>query len=183
MLFVLGERSALASSDEKLQHVMTDSANSGVEELFNPLLFAFLNDLNVATVRNKARQAFDIVSSKVARIAGIRTNLGKPQLCSKDGGPCFPGCDDFQAFRAIDAQPLWACDAPQIKSRGIVAPGSPPGTGEFCKAHAEKRTMNIEQQLLDWIPQVPTLQIAWLLYFCEAQRERHLIITIAAAYS
>ena len=43
---------------------------------FTPLLFAFLDDLYLVTVRDIARQAFDIVTGEVERIAGIRTNLG-----------------------------------------------------------------------------------------------------------
>ena len=36
--------------------------------------------------------------------------------------------------------------------------------------------MTIEQELLDWIPKLPTLQVAWLLlYYCAAQRANHLI--------
>ena len=110
---------------------------------FTPLLFAFLDDLYIVTVREIARQAFDLVTGEVERIAGIRTNLGKLQLYSKDNGPCPPGFEEFPS--------VWTCDAPDFKNRGIVVLGSPLGTVEFCRAHAEKR-MTVEQQFLDWIP-------------------------------
>ena len=176
-LFALGQHPALVSADSKLQElaVTSEAWVSEVDALARPLLFAFLDDLYVVTEPDIARNAFDIVTGEVESIAGIRTNLGKLQLYCKAGGPCPPGFEDFQAQRAIEAQPIWICDAPQIEHRGIVILGSPLGTEEFCKAHAEKR-MKIEQELLDWIPQVPTLQIAWLLlYFCAAQRANHLI--------
>jgi len=188
-LFALGQHPALVSADSKLQElaVTSEAWVSEVDALVRPLLFAFLDDLYVVTEPDIARKAFDIVTGEVERIAGIRTNLGKLQLYCKAGGPCPPGFEDFQAQRAIEAQPIWTCDAPQIEHRGIVVLGSPLGTEEFCKAHAEKR-MKIEQELLDWIPQVPTLQIAWLLlYFCAAQRANHLIRllppTLSAEYA
>ena len=168
-LFALGQHSALVSSDEKLWQLMFDSGpiDWDGEGSFKPLLFAFLDDLYIVTVREIARQAFDLVTGEVERIAGIRTNLGKLQLYSKDNGPCPPGFEEFPS--------VWTCDAPDIKNRGIVVLGSPLGTVEFCRAHAEKR-MTVEQQFLDWIPKLPSLQIAWLLlYFCAAQRANHLI--------
>ena len=172
-LFALGQHPALASADEKLQEICF--VHRTEEEYFKPLLFAFLDDLYVVTTREMARRAFDVVTGEVERIAGIRTNLGKLQLYSQAGGPCPPGFDDFLAERAVDAKPIWTCDAPQIEHRGIVVLGSPLGTVEFCKAHAEAR-MAVEQVLLDWIPKVPTLQIGWLLlYFCAATRANHLI--------
>ena len=174
-LFALGQHPALVTADEKLQQLAVGTDAWLEEDYFRPLLFAFLDDLYVVTVREMARQAFDVVTEAVANQAGIRTNLGKLQLYSKEGGPCPPGFDDFQALRAENTTPIWTCDAPQIANRGIVVLGSPLGTVEFIKAHAEKR-MSIEQQLLDWIPRVPTLQIAWLLlYYCAAQRANHLI--------
>ena len=176
-LFALGLHSALVSSDDKLQELMFESGPipEDGEGYFTPLLFAFLDDLYLVTVRDIARQAFDIVTGEVERIAGIRTNLGKLQLYCKNGGACPQGFEDFQALRAVDAQPIWTGDAPQLEKRGIVVLGSPLGTVEFCKAHAAKR-MKVEQELLDWIPRVPNLQVAWLLlYFCAAQRANHLI--------
>jgi hypothetical protein len=175
-LFALGQHPALVSADEKLEQLMIEVEDTWVDDpdgYFKPLLFAFLDDLYLVTIRGIARQAFDIVTGEVERIAGIRTNLGKLQLYSKNGGACPHGFQNLQ--RAIDAKPIWTGDAPQIENRGIVVLGSPLGTVEYCKAHAEKR-MKIEQELLDWIPQVRNLQIAWLLlYFCAAQRANHLI--------
>ena len=174
-LFALGQHPALASADAQLDQICFANHNHMGEAYFKPLLFAFLDDLYVMTTREMARTAFDVVTGAVERMAGIRTNLGKLQLYSHAGGACPPGFEDFLAARAIDAKPIWTCDAPQIEHRGIVVLGSPLGTVEFCKAHAEAR-MAIEQQLLDWIPKVPTLQIGWLLlYFCAAPRANHLI--------
>ena len=176
-LFALGLHSALVSSDDKLKELNMESGPIDWDGngSFTPLLFAFLDDLYLVTVRDIARQAFDIVTGEVERIAGIRTNLGKLQLYCKNGGACPQGFEDFQALRAVDAQPIWTGDAPQLEKRGIVVLGSPLGTVEFCKAHAAKR-MKVEQELLDWIPRVPNLQVAWLLlYFCAAQRANHLI--------
>ena len=176
-LFALGMHSALVSSDDKLKELNMESGPIDWDGngSFTPLLFAFLDDLYLVTVRDIARQAFDIVTGEVERIAGIRTNLGKLQLYCKNGGACPQGFEDFQALRAVDAQPIWTGDAPQLEKRGIVVLGSPLGTVEFCKAHAAKR-MKVEQELLDWIPRVPNLQVAWLLlYFCAAQRANHLI--------
>lgn len=165
-LFALGQHAALVSSDQKLQELMAEKTD-WVADFFKPLLFAFLDDLYVVTDRVMARQAFDVVTGEVERIAGIRTNLGKLQLYSKNGGSCPQGFEDFPS--------VWTCDAPDTKNRGIVVLGSPLGTVEFCKAHAEKR-MIVEEQFLDWIPKLPTFQVAWLLlYFCAAQRANHLI--------
>ena len=145
-LFAIGQHSALVSADSKLQNLMvTHSANWVEEQYFKPLLFAFLDDLYVVTVRDIARAAFDVVTSEVENIAGIKTNLGKLQLYSEAGGSCPPGFDDFQAHRAIDS-PIWTMDAPQLENRGIVVLGSPLGSVEFCKAHADKR-MQVEQSV------------------------------------
>ena len=172
-LFAIGQHSALVSADSKVQELMNQSVTWD-EQYFKPLLFAFLDDLYVVTVRDIARAAFDIVTGEVEKIAGIRTNLGKLQLYSAAGGSCPPGFADIAAHRAIES-PIWTMDAPQLENRGIVVLGSPLGSVEFCKAHADKR-MQIEQQLLDWIPKIPTVQISWLLlYFCAAQRANHLI--------
>ena len=101
-LFAIGQHSALVSADSKLQNLMvTHSANWVEEQYFKPLLFAFLDDLYVVTVRDIARAAFDVVTSEVENIAGIKTNLGKLQLYSEAGGSCPPGFDDFQAHGAI----------------------------------------------------------------------------------
>ena len=173
-LFALGQHPALVAAEEKLAILNFDEC-SIAENFFTPLLFAFLDDLYVVCNREIARKAFDIVTAEVASIAGIRTNLGKLQLYSKAGGPCPPGFEDFQALRGVEEQPIWTCDAHEISKRGIVVLGSPLGTVEFCTAFADKR-MKVEQELLDWIPKLPTLQVAWLLlYYSAAQRANHLI--------
>ncbi len=172
-LFALGQHPALVSAQAKLEVLNCEEGGIG-ENYFRPLLFAFLDDLYVVANPEIARKAFDIVTGEVEAIAGIRTNLGKLQLYSKAGGPCPPGFEELQAQRAIDA-PIWTCDASEISKRGIVVLGSPLGSEQFIKAHAEKR-MQVEQELLDWIPRLPTLQVAWLLlYYCAAQRANHLI--------
>ncbi len=185
-LFALGQHSALVSAHAKLETLNCEEGELE-ENYFRPLLFAFLDDLYVVTGREIARKAFDIVTGEVERVAGIRTNLGKLQLYSKEGGHCPPGFDDFQASRGVEEKPVWTCDAHDISKRGIVVLGSPLGTVEFCTEHAVKR-MTIEQELLDWIPKLPTLQVAWLLlYYCAAQRANHLIRllppTLSAEYA
>ena len=59
-------------------------------------LFAFLDDLHVATTRDRARAAFWSVTSEVANGAGVRTHLGKLRMWAKAGGECPPGFEDFE---------------------------------------------------------------------------------------
>ena len=94
------------TADEKLQQLAVGTDAWLEEDYIRPLLFAFLDDLYVVTVRAMARQAFDVVTEEVANQAGIRTNLGKLQLYSKEGGACPPGFEDFQALRAENTTPI-----------------------------------------------------------------------------
>ena len=152
-LFALAQHDALIAARAKLHK--------------DDLLFAFLDDLYVVTTRERAREAFNVVTEEVSSKAGIHTHLGKLRLWSKTGGERPPGFEEFD-------NEVWAGGAETAK-RGIKVLGTPRGHSDFVAAHADKRITD-EKRFLDKVAQLGDLQCAWLLLtFCAVPRANHML--------
>eukprot|EP00959_Pyramimonas_sp_CCMP1952_P084749 1772279-Pyramimonas_sp.AAC.1 len=71
----------------------------------------------------------------------------------------------------------WRSDAP-LHERGLKVLGAPFGSDEFVRTYgvtvAAKR-----EQLLKYLPKLPSLHAAWLLlYFCAVPRLNHVLRTL-----
>ena len=119
------------------------------------ILIGYLDDLYLLAPRNRARQAYDIVTSAVRQHAGVEDNLGKTECWSETGGDAPTGISELNAR---DRPPVWKGDmAPQYN--GVVLLGSPLGTPEFTEACAQERVAE-EAKLLEHLPQLPSIQSA-----------------------
>ena len=135
-------------------------------------LMAFLDDLYVITVPDRAREALDGTVRAVKENCGIASNLGKTRVFGQEGPPP-PGIETL-------GQDVWRGDKPPHQ-RGAVVLGSPIGHPEYVRAWAEAR-LHEEQQLLQELPQLPDLQCAWLLLtLCASPRANHAIRTVPPA--
>ena len=108
-------------------------------------LFAFLDDLYVVTTRERAQEAFDIVTEEVANGAGVMTHNGKLRLWSKSGGDCPSGFEDFD-------QEVWAGGA-EPEANGVKVLGTTIGHADFVAAHANRR-LREERSFLDKLPKL-----------------------------
>ena len=145
-LFALAQHVALVATSQQLRP--------------GEFLAAFLDDLYIVTVPNRARAALEAVSSAVEELAGVAANLGKARVGISELGP-----------------EAWRGDKP-LPERGFVALGTPIGAPEYVAACARER-LEQEQGLLAELPQLPDLQCAWLrLLVCAAPRAQHLLRTV-----
>ena len=78
---------------------------------------AFLDDLYIVTVPNRARAALEAVSSAVEELAGVAANLGKTRVYNRAGGAAPPGISEL-------GPEAWRGDKP-LPERGFVALGTP----------------------------------------------------------
>ena len=159
------------------QHDSLMAAQSQLNE--DDFLLAFLDDLYIVTSHDRARAAFDVVTSEVASGAGVRTHLGKLRLWSKNGGDCPDGFTGFESE-------IWTGNA-QPEYCGIKVLGTPLGHPGFVDAHARGR-LEEEQRFLNKLPRLADLQCAWLLLsYCAVPRANHLLRVlppgVVAAYA
>ena len=149
-LYALGQHAALQRTNARLQQ--------------GELLLAYLDDLYLVTTRDRARAAFDEVTSAVAELAGVRPHLGKLRAWSRAGGTAPPGLEGF----GDEGDPAWRGDLPP-ELNGLVVLGTPLGTDAYAAEHGRKR-LREEQRLLDCLPKLD-LQSAWLLLlYCATPR-------------
>ena len=156
-LFALAQHAALVAASQQLRP--------------GEFLAAFLDDLYIVTVPNRARAALEAVSSAVEELAGVAANLGKTRVYNRAGGAAPPGISEL-------GPEAWRGDKP-LPERGFVALGTPIGTPEYVAACARER-LEQEQGLLEELPQLPDLQCAWLLLLFRAQ---HLLRTVPPSQS
>ena len=71
-LFALAQHAALVAASQQLRP--------------GEFLAAFLDDLYIVTVPNRARAALEAVSSAVEELAGVAANLGKTRVYNRAGG-------------------------------------------------------------------------------------------------
>ena len=138
-------------------------------------LLAFLDDLYIVTVPERARAAFDTVTHEVEAGAGVRTHVGKLRMWSRAGGTAPPGFEEYDAE-------VWTGNAAPAK-RGIKVLGTPLGDPAFVEAHARER-LGKETKFLEKVAKVPDLQCAWLLLtFCGVPRANHLLRVLPPSIS
>ena len=160
-LFALAQHAALVAASQQLRP--------------GEFLAAFLDDLYIVTVPNRARAALEAVPSAVEELAGVAANLGKTRVYNRAGGAGPPGISEL-------GPEAWRGDKP-LPERGFVALGTPIGAPEYVAACARER-LEQEQGLLAELPQLPDLQCAWLLLlFCAAPRAQHLLRTVPPSQS
>ena len=89
------------------------------------------------------------------------------------GGIPPPGITEL----AFPSNPVWRGDAPAA-ANGVVVVGSPIGCDEFVAQHGARRLQE-EEPLLAELRDMPSTQVAWLLfYFCAVPRANHLLRTV-----
>ncbi|OLQ02944.1 hypothetical protein AK812_SmicGene14193 [Symbiodinium microadriaticum] len=136
-------------------------------------LAAFLDDLYVVTVPERAAPLLRIVTGEVERSACVEANLGKTQVYNAAGGEALPGI-------AALGPDVWCGDLPPAR-RGFVALGVPIGHPDFVGAHAAGR-LEAEADQLDKLQRLPDLQSAWFLSaYCAAPRAQHLLRNVPPA--
>ena len=165
-LFCLGLHDALAQAQSSLQE--------------GEYLFAYLDDIYLFTSRERARPAYDAVSSAIRDLAGIDVNQGKTEAWSKNAQPAPPAIATLNSPDP-NVPPVWKSDL-SIEQQGLVILGSPLGSPEFIRAQCQKRLQE-EEDLWNSIITLPSLQSAWvLLLFCGAPRANHVFRTVPPFY-
>ena len=150
-LYVLGQHDSLVAASASLRP--------------DERLAAFLDDLYVVTVPERAAPLLRVVTSEVERGAGVEANLGKTRVFNAAGGDAPPGVD------------VLGGNLPP-EQRGFVALGVPI---DFVKAQTANR-LDAEADLLRKLMQLPDVQCAWLLLaFCAAPRSQHLLRNVPPA--
>ena len=104
-LFALAQHAALVAASQQLRP--------------GEFLAAFLDDLYIVTVPNRARAALEAVPSAVEELAGVAANLGKTRVYNRAGGAAPPGISEL-------GPEAWRGDKP-LPERGFVALGTPVG--------------------------------------------------------
>jgi len=115
-LFCLAMRPALADIQGRLHP--------------DDLVVAYLDDVYVLTVPERARGAYDIVTEVLERVCNIQVNRGKLQAWCGSHRPAPP---DLAALDLPDRPPVWKADLPPEQS-GIKVLGSPIGSARYMEA-------------------------------------------------
>jgi len=135
------------------------------------IIVAYLDDIYVVCDPSDAYTIFGSVRDELRRICHIDVNLGKLAVWSKEMQP-VP--DDL----AVLGPDIWKADLP-LALNGIKVVGSPIGTDEYI-VEVGREVVNEEVQLLDFLPQLASLQVSWLLlYFCAVPRINHMLRTLS----
>ncbi|OLP88553.1 hypothetical protein AK812_SmicGene30090 [Symbiodinium microadriaticum] len=156
-LFALGQHDALCQAAAALN---PDDA-----------LMAFLDDLYVVTVPERARAALDSTTGAVGTHCGIAPNLGKTRVYATAEGPPPSGISEL-------GEAVWRGNKPPAE-RGVIVLGTPIGHPDFVRQWAEER-MSEERRFLQHLPLLPDLQCSWLLLsMCAAPRANHALRTLS----
>ena len=141
------------------------------------LVFAYLDDIYVVCRPEAVRDCFGIVQEVLQRVCHIDIHLGKLAAWSRQEALAPDGVNDLRPSTTAEEAPVWKSNLPRHQ-RGIKIVGTPLGTPEFISAVGQE-VVEEEAQLLQQMPQLTSLQIAWLiLYFCAVPR-----VTISCAPS
>ena len=160
-LFALGQHDALCQAAAALN---PDDA-----------LMAFLDDLYVVTVPERARAALDSTTGAVGTHCGIAPNLGKTRVYATAEGPPPSGISEL-------GEAVWRGNKPPAE-RGVIVLGTPIGHPDFVRQWAEER-MSEERRFLQHLPLLPDLQCSWLLLsMCAAPRANHALRTLSHSAS
>ena len=138
-------------------------------------VIAYLDDIYIVCNAAEATEIYDLVRDTLREVCHIDVNIGKLAAWSKHPNPCPPGL----AQRAAN---VWVHDKPAAE-QGLRVLGAPMGADAYVEAFGA--TLAEEKaKLLQTLPQLPSLQAAWLLlYFCAVPRLNHLLRTTPPAQS
>ena len=130
-LYVLGQHDSLVAASASLRP--------------DERLAAFLDDLYVVTVPERAAPLLRVVTGEVERGAGVEANLGKTRVYNAAGGDAPPDIDDL-------GPDVWCGNLPPAQ-RGFVALGVPIGHPNFIAAQAGR--LEAETDLLNKLRHLP----------------------------
>ena len=138
-LYALGQHKALERARAQLRP--------------DELLVAFLDDVYIVTSPERARAAFDVVTTALREHAGVDADLGKCRVWNRAG-------DLPPRIQELGPE-VWRGDKP-ADERGLKILGAPLGSPEYVSAMGKER-LEEEHRLTNLLPDLPDLQAAWLL--------------------
>ena len=136
-------------------------------------VFAFLDDIYVVAEPERVRPLLDALSAALWEHARVRLHAGKTRIWNAAGEE-LPSIADLAAAGSSD--PAWVGDwSLPPDQQGLTVLGAPLGHDAYV--HAQLRLKRAEHdRLLGRIPQLSSLQAAWLLLlFRAAPRANHLL--------
>ena len=136
-------------------------------------VFAFLDDIYVVAEPERVRPLLDALSAALWEHARVRLHAGKTRIWNAAGEEP-PTIADLAAASSSD--PAWVGDwSLPPDQQGLTVLGAPLGHDAYV--HAQLRLKRAQHdRLLGRIPQLSSLQAAWLLLlFCAAPRANHLL--------
>lgn len=152
-LYALGQHEALKSAAQQLHP--------------DDQIMAYLDDVYLLTNKDRAAEAYRIVSREIENKAGVKPHLGKLEAWSRKGGDAPPGLEQLSPT-------AWKGNAP-AEQNGLVVLGIPVGTPEFVRSWCTDRITE-ERKLVDQLPALPDLQCAWsLLLHSASARANHVL--------
>ena len=131
-------------------------------------LFAYLDDVHVASHPNRTRGAYNLFEAELFAGAGIRLHTGKARAWNRSGiRP--PDLDEL-------GEDVW-------DPEGIKIMGTPIGPEDFVQRALDRR-LEDEAKLWDALTWVPDLQCAWqILLQCARPQCHHLLRTLPPSQS
>jgi hypothetical protein len=140
---------------------------SAIEMGEDHYLFAYLDDVYVIAPKEKACEAFQIVSRNIGEKAGVKTHLGKLQVWGEQQGEAPPGFPDGKWQNGNNTLAV---------ERGIKVLGSPLGTAAYVQAFCTRRVEEKEKPFWNELSEMCDPQVAWLLTrYCAEPRFNHLL--------
>ena len=151
LLFSLGQHPALQRVQAQLRE--------------GEYLLAFLDDIYMVTLPERACEVHGFVEEALWSVAGIRVHQGKTQMWNQAGVEP-PGCHRLQA-EAVLSDPtavVWRGAEELARCRrGMKVLGTPLGHSEYIQAQLEMQAIE-HQTLLDRISLIEDVQSAWSIF-------------------
>ena len=154
-------------------HSALEHIKSGLPE--GAEIVAYLDDIYVVCNPDDVANIYDAVRTTLRDRCRIDVNIGKLAAWSKNRGPCPAGL----AERSPTA---WVCDRPDSE-QGLRVLGAPFGTNAYVEQFGNAQAVE-KAKLLNLLPKLPSLQMAWLLlYYCAVPRLNHRLRTTPPSQS
>ena len=166
LLFSLGQNRALLAVNARL--------------IDGESLFAFHDDLYVLCLPERVGEVHRVIQHELWSRANIRVHHGKTKVWSRAGAEPR-GCEELTvAARMVkESATVWVGDhSLPSAAQGMRVLGSPIGHPDFVRSFLEQRSAE-HSVLLQRIPVIPNLQLAWLLLlYCAAPRSNFWLRTV-----